>query len=129
MFCFYPYTAPPQLVSAPVDAQAGLTNSVTFHCGFSGNPTPRIKWLKDSIPVPLTTSDKYDVQLEGTLLVRDLRRTDEGTYECVAENVAGTARAYARLTVWGKEAKWLYADIARALKLLPNAQPVKSISS
>ena len=99
------------MVSAPVDAQAALGNSVTFHCGFSGEPTPRIKWLKDSIPVPLTTSDKYEVRVEGSLLVRNLRRTDEGTYECVAENVAGITHAYARLTVWGKALMEKYLNI------------------
>jgi hypothetical protein len=85
------------LVLPPVDADVEAGRSVTFRCTFEGDPPPRIRWLKDDIPVPLTTGEKYEVSGDGSLRVKDARRSDEGVYECVASNVAGSTHGYARL--------------------------------
>ena len=46
---------------------------------------------------------RYEIQAnEESLLIRNVAARDEGTYECVAENVAGSVRAFATLTVFGK---------------------------
>ena len=45
---------------------------------------------------------RYEIQAnEESLLIRNVVSRDEGTYECVAENVAGSVRAFATLTVFG----------------------------
>lgn len=89
----------PTIERAPIDVDAPLGSRVQFDCRVAGDPTPTIKWQKDSIPVPLTTSHKHEITLDGSLVIQDVTRSDSGTYECVAENFAGTAQVQAHLEV------------------------------
>lgn len=96
-----PFTDAPLLVLPPVDDEVAHGSSVIFKCTFEGDPPPRIKWIKDDIPIPLTNGEKYEVSHDGSLRVKSVRRSDEGVYECFASNVAGSTHGYARLTVTG----------------------------
>jgi len=92
---------PPVVRRAPRDTEAPAGTTVRLECQVSGDPRPAVRWHRDGIPAPLTPSGKYDVTHDGSVLViNDVTRQDDGQYECVAANIAGTTRSVARLTVW-----------------------------
>ncbi|RUS75353.1 hypothetical protein EGW08_016875 [Elysia chlorotica] len=84
---FPKFLAQPKLKSVEKDKIARLT------CDVSGNPKPIISWLKDKMPI-----DRLDQRLTilktGYLEIQKAQPSDEGTYECVASNVHGTAYSY-----------------------------------
>lgn len=104
-FCshVYSFTASPVIRRAPRDVEASLGATANFECVASGDPQPTVRWHRVVTPTAyLTTSSKYDVSSDGAVLVvRNLNAADDGEYECVAQNMAGMARATARLTVFG----------------------------
>uniref|UniRef100_V9GWR0 Peroxidasin n=1 Tax=Lumbricus terrestris TaxID=6398 RepID=V9GWR0_LUMTE len=89
----------PLIIRSPDNVQAPIGSRVQFDCQVTGNPRPTVKWQRDSIPIPLTTSHKHQVTPESSLVIQDVNRNDVGTYECIAENFAGTAHADAFLEV------------------------------
>ena len=93
----------PAVYRPPRDTETPSGSTVSFDCFVSGEPRPRVRWQRGGEPVLLTTSDKHAVTHDGSVLViRDVTVSDSGDYECVADNMAGTTRAVARLTVWGQ---------------------------
>lgn len=97
------FAAPPVIRRAPRDVEAPLGTTANFECLAAGDPQPTVRWHRVDTPtVYLTTSSKYEVNSDGAVLVvRNLNTADDGEYECVAQNMAGMARAIARLTVFG----------------------------
>jgi len=82
-----------------------------------------VRWQRVGEPVVLTTSEKHDVTHDGSVLViRDVNFRDSGDYECVAENMAGSTRAIARLTVWGQSPSVLISDLASSTDQHSSAQ-------
>ncbi|XP_075981849.1 hemicentin-1-like isoform X2 [Anticarsia gemmatalis] len=65
--------------------------TVLIACQASGNPTPTIKWTKDGQNIAIGT-EWYDVE-DGTLIIRNIDEVSQGSYECLAENVAGNDTA------------------------------------
>lgn len=96
------FAVSPLIVRSPDNVQAPVGSRVQFDCQVTGNPRPTVKWQRDSIPVPLTTSHKHQVTPDGSLVIQDVNRNDVGVYECIAENFAGTAHAEAFLEVVGE---------------------------
>ena len=93
----------PAVYRPPRDAETPAGSTVSFNCFVAGEPRPTVRWQRGGEPVTLTTSDKHAVTHDGSVLViRDVTVDDSGDYECVAENMAGTTRAVARLSVWGQ---------------------------
>lgn len=65
---------------------------VTVTCEAKGEPTPRVTWLSPTNkPIP-TSSDKYQIYEDGTLLIQKAQRADSGNYTCVVRNGAGEDR-------------------------------------
>ncbi|KAJ1167065.1 hypothetical protein NDU88_007458 [Pleurodeles waltl] len=67
------------------------TRTATLLCAASGNPDPEISWFKDFLPVDTATSSGRIKQLRsGALQIENSEESDQGKYECVATNSAGT---------------------------------------
>ncbi|XP_048108082.1 protein tyrosine phosphatase receptor type Fa isoform X1 [Alosa alosa] len=73
------------------------TRTATMLCAASGNPDPEISWFKDFLPVDITGSNGRIKQLRsggtpirGALQIENSEESDQGKYECVAMNSAGT---------------------------------------
>ncbi|XP_062853368.1 protein tyrosine phosphatase receptor type Fa isoform X3 [Trichomycterus rosablanca] len=73
------------------------TRTATMLCAASGNPDPEIFWFKDFLPVDINGSNGRIKQLRsggtpirGALQIENSEESDQGKYECVATNSAGT---------------------------------------
>ncbi|XP_017335022.1 protein tyrosine phosphatase receptor type Fa isoform X4 [Ictalurus punctatus] len=67
------------------------TRTATILCAASGNPDPEIFWFKDFLPVDINGSNGRIKQLRsGALQIENSEESDQGKYECVATNSAGT---------------------------------------
>ncbi|XP_058490441.1 receptor-type tyrosine-protein phosphatase F isoform X9 [Solea solea] len=67
------------------------TRTATMLCAASGNPDPEIFWFKDMLPVDISSSNPRIKQLRsGALQIENSEESDQGKYECVASNSAGT---------------------------------------
>ncbi|XP_025029121.1 receptor-type tyrosine-protein phosphatase F isoform X2 [Python bivittatus] len=65
--------------------------TATMLCAASGNPDPEISWYKDFLPVDTAASNGRIKQLRsGALQIENSEESDQGKYECVATNSAGT---------------------------------------
>ncbi|XP_026633300.1 receptor-type tyrosine-protein phosphatase F isoform X11 [Microtus ochrogaster] len=71
--------------------------TATMLCAAGGNPDPEISWFKDFLPVDPTLSNGRIKQLRsggspirGALQIESSEESDQGKYECVATNAAGT---------------------------------------
>ncbi|XP_034003075.1 protein tyrosine phosphatase receptor type Fa isoform X6 [Trematomus bernacchii] len=67
------------------------TRTATMLCAASGNPDPEIFWFKDFLPVDISSTNGRIKQLRsGALQIENSEESDQGKYECVAVNSAGT---------------------------------------
>nr|XP_046248905.1 protein tyrosine phosphatase receptor type Fa isoform X11 [Scatophagus argus] len=67
------------------------TRTATMLCAASGNPDPEIYWFKDFLPVDISSTNGRIKQLRsGALQIENSEESDQGKYECVAVNSAGT---------------------------------------
>lgn len=74
-----------------------------FSCQATGEPSPRIMWLSPRNDVISTSSDKYQILDDGTLVVKKVTLADEGKYACVARNSAGDDVKNMKLEVESQE--------------------------
>ncbi|XP_019482650.1 PREDICTED: matrix-remodeling-associated protein 5 [Hipposideros armiger] len=65
---------------------------VTVACEAKGEPTPRVTWLSPTNRLIPTSSEKYQIYQDGTLLIQKAQRSDSGNYTCVVRNSAGEDR-------------------------------------
>ena len=93
---------PGESISAPVVAVSPKTltvnegGSASFQCSVSGNPNPLTVWSKTN------RQSSRSVVSGGKLLLKNVRGSDSGTYNCSAVNILGQAQALVQLIVTGK---------------------------
>ncbi|XP_038660238.1 receptor-type tyrosine-protein phosphatase S isoform X38 [Scyliorhinus canicula] len=66
------------------------TRTATMLCAASGNPDPEITWFKDFLPVDTSSTGRIKQLRSGALQIDNSEESDQGKYECVATNSAGT---------------------------------------
>ena len=90
---------PGESIPAPVVAVSPKTltvnegGSASFQCSVSGNPNPVIVWSK---------TNRRSVVSGGKLLLKNVRGSDSGRYNCSAVNILGQAQTLVQLIVNGK---------------------------
>ncbi|XP_059372592.1 neogenin-like isoform X9 [Carassius carassius] len=89
--------ASPQFLKKPANIYAHEATDVTFECEVTGSPAPTIKWVKNGDAV--IPSDYFKITKEQNLLVLGLVKSDEGFYQCLAENDAGNVQSSAQLII------------------------------
>uniref|UniRef100_A0A8B9RHD4 Neogenin 1b n=1 Tax=Astyanax mexicanus TaxID=7994 RepID=A0A8B9RHD4_ASTMX len=88
---------PPRFLKKPSNIYAHEAMDITFQCEVSGSPAPTVKWLKNGDAV--IPSDYFKIVNQHDLQVLGLVRSDEGFYQCLAENEAGNIQASAQLII------------------------------
>uniref|UniRef100_A0AAR2IV03 DCC netrin 1 receptor n=1 Tax=Pygocentrus nattereri TaxID=42514 RepID=A0AAR2IV03_PYGNA len=90
-----PVHLPPQFLNYPSNTYAYESTDIEMECAVTGNPQPSVHWVKNGeVVIP---SDYFQIVEGGNLQILGLVRSDEGFYQCVAENEAGNALAMAQL--------------------------------
>ncbi|VDK77158.1 unnamed protein product [Litomosoides sigmodontis] len=94
------FAVPPKIISEPNSVVAQETTDVEFNCEASGEPGPAISWYKNGEAI---IASEYFVIEATRLRVLGLVRNDQGVYQCIAENDAGSMQANAQLIVDSSE--------------------------
>ncbi|XP_050351943.1 tyrosine-protein phosphatase Lar isoform X3 [Nymphalis io] len=84
----FPSIVPP---SSTMVVEVGHT--ATLPCQASGSPSPRVRWLWNSLPLDVASNPRYALlndKMHGTLQIVKSEEEDQGKFECVAENAIGT---------------------------------------
>nr|XP_019955062.1 PREDICTED: neogenin isoform X1 [Paralichthys olivaceus] len=88
---------PPQFVKRPTNIYAHESMDIVFECEVSGSPAPTVKWVKNGDAV--IPSDYFQIVKEHNLQVLGLVKSDEGFYQCLAENDVGNIQSSAQLII------------------------------
>ncbi|XP_062944998.1 neogenin isoform X6 [Cynocephalus volans] len=89
--------AQPEFRKQPTNIYAHESMDIIFECEVTGKPTPTVKWVKNGDMV--IPSDYFKIVKEHNLQVLGLVKSDEGFYQCIAENDVGNAQAGAQLII------------------------------
>ncbi|XP_033336425.1 tyrosine-protein phosphatase Lar isoform X4 [Megalopta genalis] len=79
----------PLISQTPVTKVVEIEHNTVLHCAAVGSPPPIIFWVRDMRPID-TTNPRYTVLDTGTLQITESDESDQGKYECVANNSVGT---------------------------------------
>ena len=97
LFLFH--TAPtPEVMIMPLHLAINLTGYITFLCTAIGYEVTSYMWTIGSGSFPNKVTDINS----STLVIPNVRSSDDNTYTCVASNSAGNGNSTAQLTVTGK---------------------------
>ena len=96
-YLFFLFQVPPRFTIVPRDSEAPSGSSPMFSCQASGDPVPTIRWSK-------TGSNKSPTQQlkNGSLLIRNIQKANEGRYSCSASNSLKTIKREISITVYSK---------------------------
>lgn len=82
-----------------VNATADISSSALLACDADGFPEPTVTWAHNN--VVLETGDKYSLNEDGSeLVIKDVKKVDEGDYTCIAKNKAGEKAEEVSLNVF-----------------------------
>ncbi|XP_061103762.1 neural cell adhesion molecule 1a isoform X1 [Conger conger] len=84
-----------------LNSTADMGLSVMLACDADGFPEPNVTWARNN--VVLETDDKYSLNEDGSeLIIKDVKKVDEGDYTCIAKNKAGETDKEISLNVFVK---------------------------
>ncbi|XP_041808917.1 neural cell adhesion molecule 1a isoform X3 [Chelmon rostratus] len=82
-----------------INATADVGSSALLACDADGFPEPTVTWAHNNIV--LETGDKYSLNEDGSeLVIKDVKKVDEGDYTCIAKNKAGEKAEEVSLNVF-----------------------------
>jgi deleted in colorectal carcinoma protein len=89
---------PPGISKKPANKITQETSDVEFDCEISeeSNPKPSVSWYKNGEKL---IPSEYFVVDSGKLRILGLVKDDQGIYQCIAENEAGSIQSSAQLIV------------------------------
>ena len=78
-------------------------STVKFECKAVGLPKPTINWTKDleTLPDNPRFTFQYGELGEATIEIQKIKKSDEGSYRCKAENAEGSSSSTVYITVKG----------------------------
>ncbi|KAL7886132.1 hypothetical protein AOLI_G00064270 [Acnodon oligacanthus] len=80
----------PQISSKDqVSLWAPLGHAAQMTCDATGEPPPAIIWISPNNEIITSSSVKYQILNDGTLIIKKVTLADQGKYACVARNSAG----------------------------------------
>lgn len=75
----------------PQNTRVAQGDTVIMECGPpKGSPEPTVTWRKNGQTLDLTNSKRLRFVDGGNLIIHDARQSDDGRYQCVAKNLAGS---------------------------------------
>ncbi|XP_055886078.1 tyrosine-protein phosphatase Lar-like isoform X13 [Biomphalaria glabrata] len=83
----------PTILTHPKLKSVEKDRPIQLACEVKGDPKPKVLWLKDNLPLD-TTDARVEVLESGYLTIMHSQESDEGTYECAAENEHGVTYSY-----------------------------------
>ncbi|ERE83861.1 netrin receptor DCC-like protein, partial [Cricetulus griseus] len=97
LVCKWAYGVPPWFLNHPSNLYAYESMDIEFECAVSGKPVPTVNWMKNGdVVIP---SDYFQIVGGSNLRILGVVKSDEGFYQCMAENEAGNAQSSAQLIV------------------------------
>uniref|UniRef100_A0A670JH31 Neogenin n=1 Tax=Podarcis muralis TaxID=64176 RepID=A0A670JH31_PODMU len=86
--------APPEFLKQPSNIYAHESMDIVFECDVTGKPTPTVKWVKNGdVVIP---SDYFKIVVSISLVFLGLVKSDEGFYQCIADNDVGNIQSGAQ---------------------------------
>lgn len=74
---------------------------IRLQCKAVGSPQPVITWSRNGIQ--LISSNRIQIESDGSLVIRPVETGDHGTYRCDATNINGRVSAEADVLINGKD--------------------------
>ncbi|XP_054902918.1 neural cell adhesion molecule 1a isoform X7 [Poeciliopsis prolifica] len=82
-----------------VNATADVGESALLACDADGFPEPTVTWAHNNIVLEM--GDKYSLNEDGSeLVIKEVKKVDEGDYTCIAKNKAGEKTEEVSLNVF-----------------------------
>ncbi|XP_036791689.1 hemicentin-1 [Oncorhynchus mykiss] len=88
---------PPEIRPMTEEVQVVLHHGTVLPCEVQGFPRPSITWQREGVPI--TAGHKLALLSNGALKFSRVTLGDAGTYQCLAQNEAGTAIGRTRLVL------------------------------
>lgn len=103
MYIFFPTGLRENFQLEPQDLRLPAGEQAVFHClAPKGNPPPRVFWRKEQ-QVIRAGFGRVQQLANGSLVIGQVRKSDQGKFVCVAENLLGMRESTsATLIVHGK---------------------------
>lgn len=86
------------LIGVTVQTFTGTT--LTLDCIAEGSPQPIVSWTKNGDPLE-SEGGRVSVKVDGTVIIKNARISDSGTYICEAESVVGETSVASAVYVRG----------------------------
>ena len=88
---------PPRILKPPKNMAAPERGEVIFECEAYGSPAPNVVWMKNGDR--LIATEYFQITSDNSLKILGLVKSDDGVYQCLVENRAGSVQAAAQLIV------------------------------
>uniref|UniRef100_A0A8C9VU42 DCC netrin 1 receptor n=1 Tax=Scleropages formosus TaxID=113540 RepID=A0A8C9VU42_SCLFO len=93
--CELSVLVPPKFLKQPSNLHAYESTDIVMECDVTGKPLPSVHWMKNGeVVIP---SDYFQIIGGSNLQILGLVKSDEGFYQCMAENDAGNSQATGQL--------------------------------
>lgn len=84
----------------PVEQTVDAGNAAVFNCSTDGHPINKMSWYKNG--ERLLNDSRLIIQSDSVLVVHDVRRQDQGMYQCFIGNQQETVQGAAQLSLGGE---------------------------
>ena len=90
----------PLFIMRPKSMAVREKYTASFKCKVEGLPKPDVTWRR--VSGGILPPGRHVIRADGSLTLSSVKFHDRGSYECLANNVLGSAKARATLSVEGE---------------------------